>query len=143
MDLGTVRARLAGGAYSSPDAFAADVNLIWDNAVINFRPHDTPHRLAVDLKRLSDGLLTQVPCVCTRPGTRTDTGTDTGRGGDTQVAVQEAACVTRLHWLAADLKRLSDRLLAQLPFLCNPVCVARSHGLRNRHSHSGHARPSP
>jgi hypothetical protein len=32
MDLGTVKKRLDDGSYESPDAFAAEVRLIWANA---------------------------------------------------------------------------------------------------------------
>jgi hypothetical protein len=34
MDLGTVEQRLVSGAYASPSALVADVNLVFDNAIV-------------------------------------------------------------------------------------------------------------
>ena len=55
MDLGTVRSKLDAGAYASPEAFAADVRLVFDNATtFNKDPTEPVHEAAVWLRTKFD-----------------------------------------------------------------------------------------
>jgi len=52
MDLGTVKKRLDGGKYPAADKFAADVRLVWSNAMTYNRPDSDIYQTADKLSKL-------------------------------------------------------------------------------------------
>mmetsp|Transcript_49014 Transcript_49014/g.129374 ORF Transcript_49014/g.129374 Transcript_49014/m.129374 type:complete len:562 (+) Transcript_49014:268-1953(+) len=67
MDLGTVHARLEDGDYESVDAWAADVRLVWSNAMTFNPPGNEVHEFARALAASFDRMMKQFPKIAGAP----------------------------------------------------------------------------
>ncbi len=63
MDLGTVQRKLALGEYSSTEAFAADVRLVWSNSRLYNAPVTEVHQLASELSNIFEKRYKHIPKV--------------------------------------------------------------------------------
>lgn len=61
MDLGTVNTRLVTGVYRDIDAFAADVRLVWSNAMAYNVVNTDVHRAAMHLKKFFNTAFAKIP----------------------------------------------------------------------------------
>jgi Bromodomain/Bromodomain extra-terminal - transcription regulation len=72
MDLGTIDQRLKGGSYTSPDQFASDVRLVWNNAKTYNRPgseiYITADALSKAFEKRFSNIKRTTPVVQTGPG---------------------------------------------------------------------------